>query len=287
MFGSSTNTGGGVFGSSGGFGSKPLGVGNTLGGGGVQGQDPNSTTKPNPQCPVPTNGTADVPSDPQNPNRTLLWKDERSGEQLGADGKVAPFSGEKLNFDNIIAFPTYWHVSPEVSPDNHSLPLLSKAIVREYLTKCFPCFPFMLQELRVQDYQQGRKTAPAAATTGFGGGFGQSTSTPGFGASGSTAFGQTANTSGGGGLFGAKPATPAGGGGLFGSAGASGTGAFGKPATPAFGQATSGTGGLFGQPAQGATNTFGSAPTAGASGFGGFGQAAQQNKPAFSFGCKP
>lgn len=150
------------------------------------------------------------------------------------------------------------------------------------------------QELRVQDYQQGRKTAPAAAATGFGGGFGQSTTTPAFGASGGTAFGQSGNTSGGG-LFGSRPAgTPGGatGGGLFGSAGANtGAGAFGKPATPAFGQTATGTtgGGLFGQPAQNqgaaAGGAFGApGATAGASGFGGFGQAQQQNKPAFSFG---
>lgn len=33
---------------------------------------------------------------------------------MGADGKVATITGEKLNFDNIVAFPMYWHISPEV-----------------------------------------------------------------------------------------------------------------------------------------------------------------------------
>jgi len=85
LFGSSS-TGSNAFGSSGGaFGAKPGGIGG-LGGStnnNNNAQDPNSTTKPNPQCPPPSNGTADAPSDPTNPSRTLLWKDERSGEMMG------------------------------------------------------------------------------------------------------------------------------------------------------------------------------------------------------------
>lgn len=115
LFGSS-NTGSNAFGSSGGaFGAKPGGIGGLGGNTNNNAQDPNSTTKPNPACPPPSNGTADAPSDPTNPSRTLLWKDERSGEMMGADGKVATITGEKLNFDHIVAFPMYWHVSPEVS----------------------------------------------------------------------------------------------------------------------------------------------------------------------------
>ncbi|KAF7981731.1 hypothetical protein HWV62_32335 [Athelia sp. TMB] len=140
------------------------------------------------------------------------------------------------------------------------------------------------EELRVQDYQQGRKTA---------GGFGQ------------TAFGATPaqpSTSTSGGLFGQPAQQPAtssifGGGGAFGqpsqpaaAAPSTGFGAFGQPAAQS-NTATTG-GGIFGsfgqqtqQQQQPATGAFGqpAAPATGGGLFGNsgaFGQANNQAKPA-------
>lgn len=156
------------------------------------------------------------------------------------------------------------------------------------------------EELRLADYNQGRRHGNATGTgafgvsSGFGStGFGTSTTTPstGFGSTNTgtglfgqsqpatTGFGQTAtNTTGG---FGSS-----GGGGLFGGNKPAGTGLFGNTASqPAQ------TSGLFGGSGTGFGNTantgtgFGS--TANTSTGGGlFGQAANQAKPAtgFSFG---
>ncbi|KIH94179.1 nucleoporin nup189 [Sporothrix brasiliensis 5110] len=149
------------------------------------------------------------------------------------------------------------------------------------------------EELRLTDYNQGRRYGNATGTGAFGvgsnfGGFGASTTpsttgttgglfggggttTGGFGAQTGTTTGGFGSTSTGGGLFGAKPATT---GGLFGST---------TPAQPAQ------TGGIFG--GGGTTGGFGSSTTAG--GFGStpaggtgslFGSTATQNKPAGGFG---
>ncbi|KAK4242790.1 hypothetical protein C8A03DRAFT_11085 [Achaetomium macrosporum] len=144
-------------------------------------------------------------------------------------------------------------------------------------------------ELRLADYNQGRKTGSPGGTGAFGssgfgtGGFGTNTSTTGFGNNtGTGIFGSTTpatggfgttNTattggfgSGGGGLFGSKPATgglfgssatsqPAQTGGLFGSAG--GFGSTNTGTTGGFGSNTANTGGgLFGS-----TNTAAPKPT--------------------------
>jgi nuclear pore complex protein Nup98-Nup96 len=167
-------------------------------------------------------------------------------------------------------------------------------------------------ELRLTDYNQGRKTGGTGGTGAFGGsnfggttGFGSNTGSAGFGANtgtgmfgstqpAATGFGATNNTTtggfgaGGGGLFGSKPAT---GGGMFGSTattqpaqtggifGGGGAGAFGGGAATTntgFGANTGNTGGgLFGT-----TNTAAAKPagfsfgtTATNTGGGGFGGA--------------
>jgi len=158
------------------------------------------------------------------------------------------------------------------------------------------------EELRLADYNQGRRHGNATGTgafgvsSGFGGGFGASTTqqNTGFGATTSApsglfgttqqpqtataGFGGTQSTAGGfgggSGLFGQNK--PAAGGGIFGG------GATTQPAQ-------TGGGGLFGT---GGNTGFGSTPTAGGAfgantgtGTGMFGANATQNKPAgFSFG---
>jgi nuclear pore complex protein Nup98-Nup96 len=163
---------------------------------------------------------------------------------------------------------------------------------------CFqqPYQKFSPEELRLVDYNQGRRYGNASnqpgafGTSNFGGGFGSTNTGTGFGttnnATGSSLFGggatsspfgasQTStgfgsnNTATGGGLFGAKPAT----GGLFGS----------QPSTQP-------SGGLFGNTGStgfgstGATGGFGTSNnnTTGSSLFGNTNTTA--NKPTFSFG---
>ncbi|KAL2131450.1 hypothetical protein VTI74DRAFT_5098 [Chaetomium olivicolor] len=143
-------------------------------------------------------------------------------------------------------------------------------------------------ELRLADYNQGRKTGSPGGTGAFGasgfgtGGFGTNTATTGFGANtgggmfGSTqpatgGFGTTTTNTGGfgsGGLFGNKPATgglfgssttttqPTQTGGLFGGA-TTGFGTTNNATTGGFGSTTTNTGGgLFGN-----TNTAAAKPT--------------------------
>ncbi|KAF3926510.1 hypothetical protein AA313_de0209378 [Arthrobotrys entomopaga] len=125
-----------------------------------------------------------------------------------------------------------------------------------------------LEELRLQDYLQGR--TKAAGPTGFGANTGT-----GFGA-----FGQQQQTTGG---FG-QQTSGATGGGLFGTASNTGTG-FGA-ANTGFGASTTASGGLFGQPKPAGTGIFGSSttgtnPTTGTTGTGLFGA---QNTTGTGFG---
>ncbi|KAG0373483.1 hypothetical protein BGX24_011638 [Mortierella sp. AD032] len=160
---------------------------------------------------------------------------------------------------------------------------------------------FSFEELRMQDYQQGRKFPGqaggfGATTTGFGQqqqptttGFGGAPTTAfgggaaanplgGFGA-GSTGFGGAANTGFGGATnaFGAAPAATT----AFGAAPATG---FGAPSTAFGAQPATGFGA---QPATGfgATGAFGAAaPKPATTGFGGFG-ATPTSQPATGFGA--
>ncbi|KAF2277162.1 uncharacterized protein EI97DRAFT_432771 [Westerdykella ornata] len=167
---------------------------------------------------------------------------------------------------------------------------------------------YSLEELRLADYNQGRRygnqNGQAGAfgqSTGFGGfgtgtgttsgfgtntggglfgGGGTTTSTP-FGQSSTTGtgFGSTATTGGGlfgqqskpaGGLFGTSTTTQPSGGGLFGGSTTTGTGAFGTGGGTGFGSSTTG-GGLFGQQTQAqkpAFGGFGSTGTTTGTGFG-------------------
>lgn len=166
---------------------------------------------------------------------------------------------------------------------------------------------FSLEELRLQDYAQGRRFGNAngqagafGASTGFGG-FGSNTNT----SAPATTGGFGSNTSSGGGLFGAQnnnTSSPFGGaqnnttggfgsntsgGGLFGAKPATGGGLFGSN-TASSGQSTGGlfgTAGNTGTSAFGGGNTggFGSNTNAAAAGGGLFGNnnQQQQNKPAF------
>jgi len=166
---------------------------------------------------------------------------------------------------------------------------------------CFqqPYQKFSPEELRLADYNQGRKYGNASNQAGA---FGQ-TNFGGFGATPSTGFGATNNTGttslfGGGNTstpfgtsqpastgFGTNTATS--GGGLFGAAAKPATGLFGAQAT------TQPSGGLFGNTSTtgfGATATggFGATNTAATTGTSLFGNNnATANKPAFSFGPTP
>lgn len=159
-----------------------------------------------------------------------------------------------------------------------------------------PYSKFSFEELRLADYQQGRRFGNASGQPGgfgapaFGSstGFGGQQATTGFGASTSTPFGGAASTSAPTG-FGTTQTTGAFGGGNTGSNPLFGA----KPATSMFGgttQTTGQTGSMFGGGA--ATNTtggFGTNTTTPSTGFGAntgtglFGNQ-QQNKPAFGTG---
>ncbi|ORY07993.1 hypothetical protein K493DRAFT_403551 [Basidiobolus meristosporus CBS 931.73] len=155
---------------------------------------------------------------------------------------------------------------------------------------------FSFEELRVQDYAQGRKSAGQSGTTGFGqqtSSFGSNTT--GFGGSG-TAFGSTP-TSSAGGLFGNTNTQQTSGFGQstgFGSGGfgtntTNTTGSFGSSGfgstntTSPFGQNTTNTTGAFGA-SNTTTSPFGQTSTAPAFGSGGGFGATTPSKPAFGFG---
>ncbi|KAF2866983.1 nuclear protein 96-domain-containing protein [Massariosphaeria phaeospora] len=240
-----------------------------------------------------------------------------TGGGFGANNSTPPNNGTAN---------TAWTLHSEKEPGANSS-------TQQYQTITFvpPYEKYSLEELRLVDYNQGRRYGNQ---NGQGGAFGQSSGFGGFGAnanpasgfgantsnnnttsgglfggntantgstfgSGTGAFGNTQNASGGGGLFGqnktggmfgATPASqPSGGGGLFGNT-ASNTGGFGSGGS-GFGASAAGGGGggggLFGQTNQNQTQSkpfggFGSSapaptPFGGAGTSGGFGTAANQS----------
>ncbi|EFX03785.1 nucleoporin nup189 [Grosmannia clavigera kw1407] len=151
-----------------------------------------------------------------------------------------------------------------------------------------------IEELRLVDYNQGRRYGNSTGT----GAFGVSSNFGGFGSNNNTNTTTTTNTAGG--LFGSGTTTTG-----FGSQPAATTGGFGTNTSTSgglFGAKPAATGGLFGnttaQPAQsgglfgsgggsggfgsGTTSGFGSANTTAGTGL--FGNAAAQPKPATGFG---
>ena len=133
-------------------------------------------------------------------------------------------------------------------------------VMDQYKTKC-------VEEIRLEDYEAGRKTAGAGTTTG---GFGSTGTTGLFGATqttsaGSSLFGSSTATAGGFGGFGAKT-TQSGGlfgqtsGGLFGAKTTASLFGSTTTTTPSFGFGAS-SGGLFGAKSTATGGLFGSTTT--------------------------
>ncbi|KAK9710390.1 hypothetical protein K7432_008451 [Basidiobolus ranarum] len=164
---------------------------------------------------------------------------------------------------------------------------------------------YSFEELRAQDYEQGRKSAGQTGTTGFGQPNSFASNTTGFGSSG-TSFGATP-TSNAGGLFGSNNTQPASG---FGQATGFGSGGFGSNTNTT--NTNTSTGGLFGSSSFGNTNSsntlfgqntsnpsggfgannnttspFGQASTTPAFGSGGGFGNTTPSKPTFGFGSTP
>ncbi|KAL1297492.1 hypothetical protein AAFC00_005011 [Neodothiora populina] len=216
----------------------------------------------------------------------------------GATGFGAPAAGQTPQNNGTATTPFAAHVEKDAASSTNS----------HYQSITFqqPYQAFSFEELRLADYNAGRRFGNSngqagafGASTGFGG-FGATNTTP------STGFGATSTSNTGTGLFGSNNAASS----PFGQSNAA-------PAAGGFGGNTGG-GGLFGAPKPATGGLFGSAPassgttggglfgTAGASnttpstGFGGFGSTntgaantgtglfgannQQQNKPAFGSG---
>ncbi|KAF7592863.1 hypothetical protein BBP40_012342 [Aspergillus hancockii] len=271
-FGSSNNTGGGLFGNktaAGGFGSS---TGTTTGGFGTGGSGFGSGT-------TGTTGAAGATG-------------FGSGTGTAFQQAIPPSDGTGST-----PFSAFTEKDGNTNMTNH---YQSISFMQPYNKYCF-------EELRLGDYQQGRRfgngsgqpgafgTSAFGSGSGFGqqqqsSGFGNTTSPFGGGTSAPSTFGQTQTTGGFGStatnpLFGGKPATPMFGGttstgtsqpSLFGGATAT-SGGFGNTST-AGGGFGSGGGSLFGnnnnqqQQPQQAKSLFGTSGTSTGAGFGGFGQ---------------
>ncbi|KAK5359009.1 hypothetical protein LTR20_003283 [Exophiala xenobiotica] len=299
-FSSSTNTGGGLFGGSTpqqntGFGSSTGGFGTTANTGNTGGFGGNAGGSS-------FSFGANKPGFGSSSNSTPLFGQGGSGTTGGFNAGAFGAAGSGTALSNQPVPPSDGTASTPYAPtldkdaSGQQSNYQSINFMQPYQKYCF-------EELRLADYNAGRRYGSATGTSGgFGsstfGGFGAS-STPAFGGGGGAPgttgglFGQTTTSStgfgsgtqttgfGGGGLFGNKPA--AGGlfggqqqqssgtstGGLFGTAGSTG-GGFGSTPSGGFGSGSSTAGGLFGQQQTKPGGLFGGSTTTSA--------------PSFSFG---
>ncbi|MCJ1284392.1 Nuclear pore complex protein Nup98-Nup96 [Xylographa opegraphella] len=244
------NTGFGGTGTTGGFGKPTFGAGNSTGG--IFGAAPTSGSSFGQGTSQPTNLFGAPPS-------TALASN--NADCVGTGG--TPFT-------------------PVIEKDGNT-----STVHFQTITFMQPYMKFSLEELRLADYNQGRRygnsngQAGAFGTSSGFGGFGQSqaqnNNTP-FGNNASTGFGSTKPTV-------TPSAFGTASGGLFGGpTSSSGSGLFGTPATTT----SQPTSGLFGTTSAGGGSGFGSQPTTGG-GFGGnnagmFGSGPQTTKAPFSFG---
>ncbi|EPX71386.1 nucleoporin Nup189 [Schizosaccharomyces octosporus yFS286] len=265
-FGMNSGTGGGLFGQS----SAPaFGGTNTSSGGGLFGNASGAS--------APSTGSA-FSFGSNNTGTTGFGTQPSSGGGLfgSASTGQAPafgssgFGAGSTNTINGTANPPYAVTSEKDAQTNGTSAFQS--------ITCMPAYrQYSFEELRLQDYNQGRRFGNPTNATSTPSTFG---STPGFGSS-TTGFGQTAtptsnsitpfgssntNANTGGGLFG--------GGSAFGASNPSTTSGFGANAT------NTGGGGLFGQSNQAATT-----PSSGLFGGAGGGSTFGQQKPAFGFGA--
>ncbi len=293
-FSSSTNTGGGLFGNSTqqntGFGSSTGGFGNATNTGGFSSNTGGSSFS----------FGANKPAFGSSSGSTPLFGQGGSGTTGGFNAGAFGAAGSGTALSNQPVPPSDGTASTPYAP---TLDKDASGQQSNYQSINFmqPYQKYSFEELRLADYNAGRRYGSATGTSGgFGsstfGGFGAS-STPAFGGGGgggggtgglfgqtttsSTGFGSGTQTTGfgGGGLFGNKPA----GGGLFGQQQSSGTstgglfgtagstgGGFGSAPSGGFGSGNSSAGGLFGQQQNKPGGLFGGSTTTSA--------------PSFSFG---
>lgn len=296
-FGTSTNTGGGLFGSSttpqqnAGFGGSTGGFGNNATTGGFGGNTGGSSF---------SFGGANKPAFGASSGSTPLFGQGGTGTTGGFGSGAFGASGSGTALSSQPVPPSEGTASTPYAP---TLEKDASNQQSNYQSINFmqPYQKYSFEELRLADYNAGRRYGSATGTSGgFGsstfGGFGGSSSTPAFGggntssgglfggqpASSSAAFGGSGTQTsgfGGGGLFGSKPAggglfgqqqsTGTSSGGLFGTAGSTG-GGFGGGGSGAFGSGTN-SGGLFGQQQNKPGGLFGPTTTT-------------TSAPSFSFG---
>ncbi|EPE04936.1 nucleoporin [Ophiostoma piceae UAMH 11346] len=277
LFGSTTATAGSTgFGTGGGFGS-PMTAGTTAGG---FGSGTNTMF-----------GGASKPAFGASPSTGGLFGSAAAsttpgfggGASTGFGATAAPANTGDPPGTNTVPFQAF--IEKEATSNQHNS--FQNILFMDAYKKWSP------EELRLTDYNQGRRfgnatgtgafgvgsnfggfgasSTPAASTTGGGGlfGAGNNTASTGFGAQPSASTGGFGASTAGGGLFGAKPAAT---GGLFGSTATTAPAATGG----LFGSTTGGFGGAT------TAGGFGSTPAA-ATGGGLFGNTAAQ-KPATGFG---
>ncbi|KAL6708992.1 hypothetical protein ACN47E_002119 [Coniothyrium glycines] len=255
-FGSST-TGGGLFGGS--------SSGNTFGGG--FGANTNNTTTTSAFGSNTNTGTGLFG---QNKPATTFGSSTTGGGLFGGGGTTGGFGSTNTNTTNAFGASTggFGANNNANQPNNGTASTPFNAFIEkegtgnasvQYQTITFqqPYVNYSLEELRLADYNQGRRYGNQ---NGQAGAFGQST---GFGG-----FGSNTNTTNTTSTFGASTNT---GGGLFGGGNTNTTSAFGSNTGSAFGSTNTNTtgGGLFGQNKPASGGLFGGANTNAAATTGG------------------